>query len=113
MTIGNITNNGRRQLSTGIAGVNDNDVVIETGDVSQFGRHILTNVAGAVDVDVSADGINFSAAVALEDLKSTAPATRVIVTVAAGMYLLLGNFKNIRVIQNGVTAATGAFLLSL
>ena len=113
MTVGTIDNNGRRQLSSGIAGVNIGDVVIETGDVSQFGRHILTNEGGEVNVVVSADGINFAAGIAFEDLRSTTPATRVTATVAAGMYLLLGNFKNIKVAQNGATAATSAFLLSV
>lgn len=94
----------------GIAGTNDNDIVIELDSVGKFDRFMLSSTAGAMDVDVSLDGTNFITAIAMEDEKSTTPQTRVVVTAAAGLYLFQGPIKAVRVRQNGVTAVANAVL---
>lgn len=112
MTIGTIDNNGHRQLTTGIAGTGDNEIVIETGDVSAFRRHYLSNVSGLADVDASQDGVNFLAVIALTDLESTAPATRVVFSAGPGVVAFEGSYKNIRVRQMGAPPLTQAFMHS-
>lgn len=101
---------GIRQYS-GIAGVNDNDIVIETNDVSDLDTFELSSTAGAMDVFVSQDGTNFNtAARSVADLGAitTDP---VIVTAAGRSYGFRGVFKKIRVRQNGVTAVANAVLV--
>lgn len=112
MTVGTIDNNGTRQLTTGISGVDDNDTVINTGDVSDFGKHYIIAAAGAVDVFVMI-GNSVGVKVALTDLLSTEPATKVIVTSPSIAYSFKGHFSSIVVQQNGATAATGVFMLSV
>ncbi len=87
----------------GIAGVDDNDIVIEVTDASKFDEFIISSTLGVMDVDVSLDGTNFIAAIALEDRKSLTPATRVVVTVAAGLYSFNGPVQVVRVRQNTAT----------
>ena len=84
----------------GIAGIADNQVVAELENAERYNRVYFMSSAGVVDVDVSLDGTNFAAAVAFEDLHSLAPATRVIVTVADLVYMLVGTFKTVRFRQN-------------
>ena len=112
MTIGTIDNNGQRQITTGIAGVNDNDIVIETGDVSAFSRHELKGVTQAVDVDVSVDGVSFALVIAMTDQMSLTPATKVLIAGNTGPFTFEGHYKNIRVRQSGALAATGFVLHS-
>jgi len=95
----------------GIAGVSDNDIVIELDDVQRFNSFSFQSAAGAMDVDVSLDGANFNLAVAFKDMASLTPATRVIATVADLLYQYDGNIKAIRIRQKGATAATGSILL--
>ena len=70
--VGTTNYQGKRQLSTGIAGVSDNDIVLETTDVSHFETFTLMSTAGAMDVFVSLDGTNFTTApLSMGDLGST------------------------------------------
>ena len=105
--VGVFTANAAGLAIVAIAGVNDNDIIMELVDAEPYDEFFLSTVAGIVDVDVSLDGTNFIAAIALTDGKSTAPATKVLVTVAAGLYSFKGNFKAVRVRQNTATDATG------
>lgn len=89
-----------------IAGVNDNDIIMELDDAESYDEFFFMTVLGAVDVDVSLDGTNFAAAVAFTDRQSTAPATKVIITAAGLLYSIKGQFKAIRVRQNTATDAT-------
>ena len=95
----------------GVAGVNDNDIVAELDDVSNFNQFMLSSSAGAMDVDVSLDGTNFTAGIALEDKSSTTPGTRVTATVAGGLYYFEGNYKAVRVRQVGATDVADAVLM--
>ena len=86
-------------------GVADNDVLHTSGqDVDRYGEHYIQASVGAVDVEVSLDGVAFSAAVALEDLQS-ATGTMVLLTAGTNVYRLKGYFKKIRVRQSGATGA--------
>ena len=89
-------------------GVNDNDVLFTSGDLNSYNVHMIQASAGVVDVEVSLDGTTYSpaASIALEDMSSVAPATRVLVTASTKVYMLRGKYKNIRLVQNGATAAT-------
>lgn len=98
----------------GIAGTGDNAIVIELDDVSRFDMFSLMSSNGAMDVDVSLDGTNFTlgtAALALEDKHSTTPGTRVVVTAADRVYYFEGNYKSVRVRQNGAVAVADAILI--
>jgi hypothetical protein len=109
--IGTPNHRGSTLQVVGIAGTGDNAIVIELDDVSRFDMFALSSSGGAMDVDVSLDGTNFITAIALEDKKSTAPGTRVVVTAAAGLYYFEGNYKAVRVRQAGVTAVANAVLM--
>lgn len=92
-------------------GANDNDVVIQTGDVSSYNEFVLQATDGAVDVFVSLDGANYSTApLSLIDLGATT-SDPVLVTAADRTYAFFGRFALIRVLQNGVTAVAGCTLM--
>jgi len=110
--IGSPQHRGTTLQVVGIAGVSDNDIVIELDDLQRFNEFALMSSAGAMDVDISLDGTNFALAIALEDKHSVAPATRVIVTAAGLLYYFFGNFKAIRVRQNGATAVANPILVA-
>jgi len=109
--VGTFTDLGTTMLVVGVAGVNDNDIVIEVDDAQRFNEFAFSSAAGLMDVDVSLDGTSFQNAVAFEDKHSLAPATRVIITAAGLLYYLEGNFKVIRVRQNTATDATGSAMI--
>ena len=95
----------------GGVGVNDNDVVVQTGDVRIFDTFMVTTTAGVVDVLVTLDGTNYSTApLSLADLGGTA-LEPVLVTVANRVYGFRGSFQGIRVLQNGATAAENVTLV--
>lgn len=89
----------------------DDDVILEVSDAQRFNQFSLLSGAGAMDVDVTLDDTNVAVAIAMEDKNSVAPAVRVIVTAALRWYTFEGNFKTVRVLQNGATAAVGAVLV--
>lgn len=93
-------------------GTGDNTVLFTSGDLSSFNVHMIQSTVGIVDVEASLDGVNYSPAakIALEDMASTSPSTRVLVTVVDQIYMLRGKYKNIRLVQNGATAATATMV---
>ena len=109
--VGTVEGMGKRVLWKGIATPDDNDICLETTDVSMYDTFTLMSTAGAMDVFVSIDGINFTtAALSLADLGSTTTAP-VIVTVANRMYGFRGIYRFIRIRQNGGTDIANAALL--
>lgn len=87
-------------------GINDNDVLFTSTELSRFDACLLTSTAGAVDVFATLDGTTYStAAVSLQDFGATTN-DPVLVTAAGRIYGLAGNFNKLRVLQNGATAAT-------
>ena len=106
--IGTFTAQSAGLAIVGIAGVNDDDVVIELVDAEQYDSFYFSSTAGLLEVDVSVDGTNFNSIIALTDEASTAPATKVIITVAALLYSFRGNFKAVRVRQASAVAVANA-----
>lgn len=95
-------------------GVNANDVVVQTGDVSAYDSFSVMTTAGAVQVLASLDGTNYATApLAMKDMGATTAAggVEVIVTAANRIYTFRGNFRNLQVTQNGATAATAVTLV--
>ncbi len=93
------------------SGTNDNDVVIQTTDVSMYREFSLQATAGAMDVLVSLDGTNYTTApLSLIDRGATT-SDPVIVTAADRSYAFFGTFHKIQVLQNGGTAVADAVLL--
>lgn len=95
----------------------DNEVVIQTDDVSGFDVFMLINGAGAVDVFPSLSGANADSAVyatsalSLSDLGAT-DSNPVLVTAALRIYGFRGKYQYIRILQNGATDATGVCLIA-
>lgn len=110
--IGTPNHRGSTLQVVGIAGTADNAIVIELDDVSRFDMFALQSSGGAMDVEASLDGTTFSTALALESKLSTTPGTRVLVTTAVGIFYFDGNYKALRVRQNGATAVAGAILMA-
>jgi len=93
---------------TGVAGVNDNDVVYTSTDVSMYNVHIIEATAGTVDIQVSVDGTNFNAlqaAVLLHDDVTTGGGVKVLTMASGKIGILTGKYNAIRVLQNGATAS--------
>lgn len=92
-------------------GASDNDLLVTTTNVEKHSLFTLMSSAGAVDVEVTLDGTNWSTvALAMEDQGATANATYVIVTAANRVYKFWGKYRQIRVRQNGATAATATLM---
>ena len=90
-------------------GVNDEDLCIETSDVTRFNTFMLSNTAGAVKVLVN-DGQQWQTApLSLADLGAT-DTNPVLLTAPDRQYGFRGFYKAIRVLQEGATAATGVVL---
>ena len=93
------------------SGTNDNDVLFTTSNIEQHDTFQLMSTAGVVDVEATLDGTNWTTApIALEDQGATASATYVLVTAAGRMYRFRGKYRQIRVLQNGATAASATLL---
>lgn len=93
------------------SGTNDNDLLFTTRSVEQHDTFQLMSTAGAVDVETTLDGANWTTApLALEDQGATTSTTYVLVTVANRMYRFRGKFRQVRVRQNGVTGASATLL---
>lgn len=92
----------------------DNAVVFTlTGNGQDNDTYQLGSTGGAMDVYGSGDGTNFLAtALALTDLTSTTPATRVDTTVAGKHYQFSGRYKAIQVLQKGATAVANAYVIT-
>lgn len=92
-------------------GTNDNDLLFTTRNVEQHDTFQVMSTAGAVDVEATLDGTNWTTApIALEDQGATTSTTYVLVTAANRMYRFRGKFTAVRVRQNGVTGATAHLL---
>ena len=89
----------------------DNILLFTTGDLIQFGKGcMLMSTDGAVDVEGSLDGTNFTTApIHLQDLGATS-VDPVLVTAADRMYYVPGWYRFLRVRQNGATAASASLL---
>ena len=57
LTLATISALGNAQVWSGGIGVNANDVVVQTNDVTRFNEFLLCNTAGAVQVLASLDGM--------------------------------------------------------
>lgn len=104
MTIGTQTvdASGNAQLFTNTS-TEDNEVVIQTNDVSAFNTFMVMSVTGVVDIFPSLDGSNYATApISLQDMGATT-SDPVIVTVAGRIYGFRGLFSKLRVLQNGAT----------
>ena len=101
---------GNRVVYDGTDGTNDNDIIIETGDVSKFDTFMLSHALGAADVEVY-DGAQWltAAPLSIEDLGS-ASVNPVTATVPLRQYRFTGNYSKIRVRQDGAVATTGVVL---
>lgn len=98
-------------LYRGGVGTNDNDVVFTADQISECDSFMLSSSAGAMDVLVSLDGVNYeTSAHALQDLNA-ADLTPVLVTAAGKSYGFRGKFLGIKVLQNGATAVANAALV--
>lgn len=109
-TLATVDQYGNFERYSGGIGVNANDVVVQTADVSRFDTFMLRNTAGAVQVLASLDGTNYDSALSLDDLGATTSAP-VILTAAGRTYRFKGAFAFLRVTQNGAAAATGVCLI--
>jgi hypothetical protein len=84
----------------------DNEVLIDTGNVGSFDACVLMSSAGAVDVLLSLDGTTFAtAALSLQDFGATTT-DPVLVTTAGRVYGFRHKAMGVRVLQNGATDAT-------
>jgi hypothetical protein len=96
---------------SGGVGVNANDVVVQTNDVSKYDTFELISTAGAMQVLATLDGTNYTTApISLTDMGATT-SDPVIVTAANRIYRFRGAFSVLKVTQNGATAVTGATLV--
>lgn len=107
--IGTVTEYGRYRQYNGIAGVDDNDIVIEATDVSRFDTFMLSNGAGAASVEVN-DGVQWlTAPLSIADLGATTN-DPVLLTAAVRQYGFRGHWNAMRIRQEGATDLTGAVL---
>jgi hypothetical protein len=98
------------ELYKGVATA-DNELLFTTKNVQQYGSFTLLSTVGAVDVEVTLNGSDWStAALALEDAGATANGTYVVVTTANRVAKFRGKFTQIRVRQAGATGATASLL---
>lgn len=94
------------------SGSADNDIIIQSGDISRFDTFMLMSSAGAVDVFVSLDGTNYATnALSLQDMGATTT-DPVVVTAANRIFGFRGKFRKIRVLVNGATNPTTATLMA-
>jgi hypothetical protein len=89
----------------------DNLVIYTSGDVSMYNCTQIYVTTGSVSVQASLDGTTYTGDLALIDLQSTTPATRVLTTSGTNSYRLDGKWKSIKVLQNGVGAAANATIV--
>ena len=88
---------------------NDDDLLFTATNSLRYDACMLMSTAGAVDVETTLDGTNWSAPMSLQDLGATS-VDPVVVTAADRMYAVLGRYMGIRVRQNGATAASASLL---
>ena len=104
-----VADRGRDRFYVGVAGVNNNDIVIETTDVSNFDTFMLSSGTGAVDIEAH-DGLQWlTSPLSLADLGASV-LNPVVVTAALRQYGFRGKYQALRIRQNGAAAATGVTL---
>ena len=110
MTIGTQQSLGASRLHiAGDAGVDDGDIIIETGDASRLDTFQFSCGAGGFDVFIH-DGVQWvTSPHSMADLGATTNAP-VVVAVALRDYGFTGFYFKIRVQQKGSTACTGSSL---
>jgi hypothetical protein len=97
---------GRSELFSGNAAA-DNALLFTASDVWWADTFHVMSTVGTVDVEVSLDGTNWTAAaIAMQDMGVSASGTFVLVTAAGKVYKFTGNFHSVCVRQAGATAAT-------
>lgn len=90
-------------------GVNDNDICIETTDISRYDTFMLSCSTGSVQVFLW-DGQNWQTSpLSLSDLGAT-DQNPVLGTSALRQYGFRGNYQKLKVQQNGASAATNVVL---
>ncbi len=103
---------------SGGASDDNNEVPIQTADVTQYNTFLIMSTAGAMDVavnfgvDTQATPVDIYsvAPLSLTDMGAAASAP-VIVSVANRIYGFKGYFRKIRIIQNGATGVANATLI--
>jgi hypothetical protein len=86
-------------------------ITVPNGICENYDTFCFASVAGVMEVEVSGDGTTFLATkIALIDLTSTTPSTAVVVTTAGKSFGFSGKYRAVRLLQNGGTAVTGAFI---
>ncbi len=88
-----------------------NFTVLEIDDVLRFNEFTLMCLSGSMKAFVSLDGSNFSGQVAWETMQSTAGQTRSLALGPGFAGYIRGQFKAIRVLQDGATGIQGAVLI--
>jgi hypothetical protein len=93
-------------------GASDNDLIVQTGDVSAYDEFMLMHTtAGALDVFPSLDGTNYATApLSLIDL-GAATSDPVLVTSASRIFAFYGTYAAIRVLQNGAGVPANVCLI--
>lgn len=107
--IGTVESNGDRNVWTGIAGVSDNDIVIETRDVSRLDTYQVSCNSGSFDVFVNDGNQWLTDPLSLADLGAVT-VDPVIIGTGLRNFGFRGFYSKIRVRQNNVTALLGATL---
>ena len=110
--IGTVDGKGDRSIWSGINGVNDNDIVIETEDTSRYSIFQVSCNSGSFDVSVNDGNQWLTAPLSLADLGAVI-LDPVIVGVGLRAYGFRGFYSKIRVLQNGAPDLLGATLRSL
>ncbi len=106
---GTVESTGHRYINRGDAGVDDEDVVIETGDISELDLFHVSCGAGSFDVFVN-DGVQWlTVPLSLTDLGATG-LDPVVAGTALRAYGFRGFWSKIRIQQTGATALTGCVL---
>lgn len=111
LTLATVDNMGNALRYKAGTGASDNDVIVQSEDVSAYREFLLMSTAGALDVFVSLDGTNYATAqLSLIDLGANT-SDPVLVTAANRVYGFFGTFAKIRVLQNGATAGANVCLI--
>lgn len=107
--VGTVTGQGTRLMAEGIDGTSDNDIVLETNDVSRFDVFTFSCGAGTFDVEVYDGKQWLTNPLAMADLGATTTAP-VVEGSALRLYGYRGPAQKLRVRQKGATACTGFVL---
>jgi hypothetical protein len=105
--VGTLDSVSNTSLYTNVATTSSGAVAIQTLDVTRYDTFQLMSLGGAVQVQTTLDGSNFSTApLAMTDLGSTA-STPVILTSSGRMYGFRGKYRGVQITQqSSVTLST-------